>query len=180
MKSITVAMLVFVAVALLSSCSTKEEKPAVSEHSTTRVVSVVEYEIQRGDRLEVVLRSEVSASAGDFYCLSGYTGWDGFAMRGNSRPNTAYLFNFSRILEEINPSNDFRRQGWLMDRKWRVGQRVNLPDLNRDGKINGREANRVGELKLVGKHKEVDDRYADSFEVYKAVSFNGGPEKEMP
>lgn len=152
----------------------------MSEHSTTRVVSVVEYEIQRGDRLETILRSEVFGSAGDFYCQSGYTGWDGFAMRGSDRPNTAYLFDFTRILQEINPGKDAGRDGWLMYRKWRVGERINLPDLNRDGKISGREAARVGELKLVGRHKEIDDKYADSFEVSKSVSFNGGPEKEMP
>ena len=138
----------------LSGCTSRpDSKPEYSE--TTRTVPVLSIEVMPGDKLERILRNELSTSQG-FGIIPGHTSFPRKVTMygdGNDKPynrtkgqrNVIYDFPLDDVMRTLNPKR-WEHAYPATDARLIPGERINVPDFSGDGNIAGRTGTPRGTL----------------------------------
>lgn len=157
------------AIATLAGCTKADE---TSEYKgTTRRVPVLSVSVQRGDKLERLLRHEISNSPGRFGIRVSHQNFPYFTMYGDDhdRPSSptdrrsiTYEFSLDGIMKTLNPRR-FEMEP-VSYARLKVGEKLLIPDFSEDGTIVGQKGEPAGHLIIKGMRNIRDDKVDKSFE----------------
>ena len=112
--------------------------------TTIRTIPTVEYVVQSGDSLIKLIDSEFLGPDSPFSTNSPYNTF--ITMEGDL-PTVSYLFDFEDLISNANPSYD-------KDKGLMAGEVLTVPDLNRNGCVNGQCTDSIGTFVLTGNRTE--------------------------